>query len=280
MFLAFHLCITNVRAQNAYKFVEPNISLSFDSTVFKISHRYSNTTSETEAYDFSYNDIHAQGNIHVAAFQPVKYPEKKLLDSLLLSDLNEMKQRINDTLRIVEIDFQVRTVESFSCIGLVGYDKINNDYGTMIKCFHFSPDDRTEIVLISNEKKLDSSYSLLSGFLSGFKSYSIKEIENEERMIQEKYSVSVTQMKRDGNDSSATYKALVKINEPLTNKVIEATVRTRTGKQVFLPDTHQQITITLKDTNKGKILKHGEVILLNYFGKRVKVPFNFSYSNN
>lgn len=268
------------QGQNTYKFIEPNISISFDSNYFKVIQGYSNSTYETEAYDFLYKNKMTEGTIHVAASPPIKYPKKDLLDSLIVSDFNKMKNIINDTLSIVDIDSKIRTIDDFSCVGLVAYDKIHKEYGAMIKCFHFSENDHTEIVLMSNEKKLDSGYLILSRFLNGFKSYSQKEIEDEDKMIKDRYSVSVTQLKKDNNDSF-TYKGLVKINEPLTNKIIEARIETSSGKEIFVPDSvNQQITITLNDKNKGRISKEGEIILLNSFGKRVSLPFSFLYVNN
>jgi hypothetical protein len=99
-------------------------------------------------------------------------------------------------------------------------------------------------------------------------------------MIKNKYSVSVTQLTKDGNDSSVTYRGLVKINGTLTNRIIEVRIGTTISKEIFVPDSEgQQIFITLNDKNKGRIFKQGEIILLNSFGKKVNIPFSFSYIN-
>lgn len=50
--LSFYSANLSAQKHNAYKFIEPNISVSYDSNYFKIEKRYSNTYYETEAYDF------------------------------------------------------------------------------------------------------------------------------------------------------------------------------------------------------------------------------------
>src|SRR6187402_1131839 len=70
---------------NSYKFIEPNISVSYDSNVLKITQRYSNTFYKTESYDFSYQgDTAKKALIHISASNPTEYPPKKQRDSLIL----------------------------------------------------------------------------------------------------------------------------------------------------------------------------------------------------
>ena len=81
------------QAPNTYKFIEPNISLSFDSNYFKITNRYSNETYGKESYDFLYgSDSLRKMQIHISANHPVKYPPKKVIDSLITSGGKDAKK--------------------------------------------------------------------------------------------------------------------------------------------------------------------------------------------
>jgi hypothetical protein len=64
----------------------------------------------------------------------------------------------------------------------------------------------------------------------------------------------------------------------LQHKIKHARSEIRYGHQVFDP-VNNQVHIYVTDTEKGELVKHGELVLLNSFGKSVKIPFSFSYTN-
>jgi hypothetical protein len=268
---------------NAYKFIEPNISISFDTNYFKIGNRYLNTTSETEAYDFYQGDDSKKSRIHIQAGLPIELPSKKERDSLILAGIEEIKNTANDSFSIVNIDTQIRDINGFSCVGFVVYDKIEKVYSSIIGCYHYSDNDNTEINYVSNGKDLEAEYKVLTSFLAGFHSYSKQQIDREDSVIKNKYTVVVAQAKivpEDLKDRPKTYVGIISTKEKLNNTIAEVRLKSSFGFELFAPNKNGQVFILSNDTDKGIVKKEGELILLNSFGKKVKLPLGFTYQNN
>jgi hypothetical protein len=285
-FLTLFLVSANTFAQkNSYKFIEPNISISYDSNRFQITNRYSNTSYETESYDFEFKpDTVNKVNINISANSPIDFPPRKTRDSLMLLGLSKIKSTKNKSFDIVSYDQQVRDIDGFSCLGFVSYNKRNKQYATIINCYHFSTDDYTEIKYLSiNKNNLDADYELLKNFLSDFKTYSEADIINEENLIKSKYTVIVIPEKTTTNgyqNSPETFVGIVKTKEKLENTIKEVRLTNDFGKQIFSPEPNGSVSISCNDKEKGKVIKRGELVLLNSFGKSVKIPFTFSYDND
>jgi hypothetical protein len=271
------------QAANTTKFIEPNISISFDSNYFKISDRYSNTTYGTESYDLTY-----QGNpskivrIHIKADHPVESFPKKERDSLILAGMEEMINTVNDTFSIISIDKQIREINGFSCTGFTGYDKIEKVYSSFIGCYHSSENDNTEIRYMSNGKDIEAEYKLLTSFLSGFHSYSAQQIASEDSIIKNKYTVVVTETRTIPDDLKyrpKTYIGIVSTKEKPAHPISEVRLNSPLGFEIFTPGIDGQLLIVSNDKEKGLATKNGELVLLNSFGKKVKVPFSFNYQN-
>ena len=75
-----------------------------------------------------------------------------------------------------------------------------------------------------------------------------------------------------------TFVGIVKINEKLQHTIKEVRIHGN-GTSKFIPLPNGNIPIICDDIINGNIIKNGEVILLNSFGKCVKIPFTFSYLN-
>ena len=257
--------------------------MSYDSNFFKIGQRYSNTFYETEAYDFSYQgDSTKKVTIHIKASQPIEFPPKKLRDSLILAGLDEIKNNQNDTFSITSIDKKVRDINDFSCVGIVGYDKVHKEYATIINGYHFSDNDNTEINYISNGKDLDKEYAIVTAFLNGFKSYSKKEADKEDELIKSKYNIQVMPTETEVDNFTyrpKTYVGIVSTKQPLQHKISEVRLTGSIGQEIFTPDENGVVYIVSNDKEKGTIVKKGELVLVNSFGKKVKLPFSFSYEN-
>lgn len=284
-FFTFLAISTNLfgQKQNSYKFVEPNISISYDSNYFKNVKRYSNTFYETEAYDFSYyGDTSKKVTIHIKADHPIEYPPKRSRDSLILAGLDEIRHVRNDSFVVVTIDKDIQEIGGFSCVGLIGFDKVNKRFAMIINCYHFSDSDNTEITLISNGNDLESGYKILHTFISGFKSYSKRDIEEEELLIKKRYTVIVTPTKQIDNFKyrPKTYLGLVSVKQKLEHRISEVRLARKIGNEKFTPNEKGQVPIVSLDDEKGKIVKKGELIMLNSFGKEVSLPFSFTYINN
>lgn len=269
---------------NTYKFIEPNISVSYDSTIFRISQRYSNSFYETESYDFAYQVDKADNvNIHIVADHPRPALSQRTIDSLLLSNLKATKNEKTGSLTIVSIDSTVQHLNGFSCTGFVAYDKKKKKYGAFIGGFHISENDKTEISYSSeNRNDLEKEYQILKLFLQGFKSYSQKQIEQEDSLIKSEYTVRVQATKELPDDFKfrrKTFSGIVAVEQSLKHKIAEVRLNMSVGQEVFLPNDKGVIPIVCYDEQKGNVEKEGELILLNSFGKKVKIPFTFSYEN-
>lgn len=285
--LLFSILARNVWGQtpNTYKFIEPNISISYDSNLFKISERYSNSFYETEAYDFTYQaDTLNRVRIHLEANQVGEHQPMSVVDSKMLSGIKELKTMDNDSIKVVSVDESPRHIQGFSLLGFVGYDKVNKQYGTLITGYHFSDNDKTEIQYSSNNRNdLVKEYEILKTFLSDFKSYSKEQISEEDAVIKSKYTVLVRPTKTQIDNfrfRKKTYLGIVSVKQPLQHQVAEVRLKTSLGEEIFSPDDHGQVMIMCLDEKKGTIVKKGELVVLNSFGKQLKLPFTFSYVNN
>lgn len=277
---------SNVLGQklNTYKFIEPNVSVSYDSNFFKVAQRYSNTFYETEAYDFKYQiDTGNRVTIHLKADHAGERPSMSVLDNQMLSGIKELKTVDTDSFKVVSIDESPRHIQGFSLVGFVGFDKINKQYLTMISGFRISESDKTEIrYSSSNRNDLEKDYEILKTFLSQFKAYSKQKIAKEAAEIKNKYSVTINPTKTVMDNFKyrrKTYLGIVTVNQRLQHQVAEVRLTTSLGQEIFTPDEKGQVAIICIDEKKGTVVKEGELVLLSSFGKKVKLPFTFSYVN-
>jgi hypothetical protein len=269
---------------NAYKFIEPNISVSYDSSLFKISNRYSNSFYETESYDFACQLDKANNIIiHVEADHPGPVLFQRTIDSVMLIDLKRMRNEIPKSLSIISIDRAVRHWNGFSFIGIVAYDKKKKEYGTSVRGFHVTENDKTEIRYFSKGRDdLEKGYGILKLFLKDFKSYSENQFEKEDSLIKREYTVHVQATKELPDElrmRKRTFLGTVIVERPLKQKISEVRIDMSIGQEIFLPNDMGTTTIVCYDEKKGVVEKTGELIVLNSFGKKVKIPFSFSYEN-
>lgn len=281
--LAAFLCPPILSGQTAYKFIEPNISMSYDSSLYQIGARYSNSFYGTEAYDFQYRgDSLKRLKIHVAAGKPFNFPPLGMRDSLILAALHRIKNNPTDTFSLVAIDGKVRHINNFSCAGVSAFDKVNSRYATSIHCYHFSENDYTEIRLTSSGKNLEEEYMLIDSFLKGFRSWPEKDMEMEEELVKTKYTVLVVPspaIEDPFKFRQKTFIGIVTIKEALTHRIAEVRLNGSPGQEIFTPGEDGKTYIMSNDYEKGSIVKTGEVILVNAYGKKLKLPFSFTYEN-
>ena len=155
---------------------------------------------------------------------------------------------------------------------------------TSIICNHISDNDLTEISFIFIEtKNLDSCYKIVLDFVSGFKYYTRAQVNYEDSLIKNNYSVSITKSSDTIENfkwRKTTFLGTVKINEQLKHKIKEVRLDMEYGQELFEVQKNGEIRISCNDKGKGTIKKKGQVIIINSFGKNVKVPFEFDYSVN
>ncbi|MBS1511971.1 MAG: hypothetical protein JST86_14075 [Bacteroidetes bacterium] len=282
---------TNVYGQqhNSYLFIEPNISIAYDSTVFTIAHRYSNTFYETESYDFALvGDSLHRVSIHVEAAHPVPVADQVSLpdqERAMNAGLKDVKnEAAASKINLVEYDSMVQHIGAFLCVGTRAYDPEKKDSAATIVCFHATPSDNTQVQLIGLQaKSLKDSYAILRQFLQGFTAYSKAAIDKEDSLIKARYSIQVVaatdtveNLRWRNND----YLAVVKTNEPLLHRFKEVRLDMESGgKEIFAAGTTGTVYVASHSNQKGMIERKGEFIVLNSFGKMVKIPFSFRYEN-
>lgn len=282
------LISTIVIGQNNYKFIKPNISISYDSNKIKITERYSNTFYETEAYDFKpLTDKANNINIHIKA----QHPQSKVLtfkeqEEMMQKEIDKTKNVINDSISYLEYDKKVRNVNGFLCSGFILINKKSNKTVASIICNHVTDSDFTGVKLISfNRQSLKRDYEILENFLKGFKAYSKKSIETEDSTIKSNYTIKINYTSNtieNLNWRKNSNFAIISTNEKLKHKIKEFRLsisEVGDAKEIFPANDKGDIYIAFSDKNKGSIERKGELIILNSFGKNVKIPFSFKYNN-
>jgi len=277
---------TFAQKTNAYQFIEPNISINYDSNHFKVGERYSNTFYETEAYDFNFIKNHSNNTrIHIEASYPTSnVPSIAYQDSFIQSKIGEIIKMDGREITLIDYDKKVRNINDVLCVGFVISDNKTKQNSTTIICNHITDNDMTQINYIaSNSKNLDSNYAILQEFITGFNSYSAIAIAKEDSIIKSIYTVTINPTK-DTIDNfkwrNNVYLGIVSTKEPLRHKIKEVRLQMNSySKEIFTPATDSGVPIICQDKTKGTIKKEGELVLLNSFGKTVKLPFSFTYEN-
>lgn len=270
---------------NSYKFIEPNISISYDTSQIKITENYYNTFYNTEGTDFTfYKDTGTKSVIHVTAQHPItEVPGLHFIDSVMLDGMKEMQNDLPKGIRMVTHDSTIRHINTFSCAGVVLYDGKNKAYGTTITCNHFSNDDMTEIRYKSfADTSLETGYIKLEKFLAGFKTYSLKEIQREVDQFRKTYTVTIKKLGNIPNEIKLlphTFAGTVQITPKPTHMIFGVQIKVGShAEQLFKPDKENNVYITCRDEVEGLIHKEGKLVFLNSFGKKVEIPFSFEYT--
>lgn len=274
---------SNAIAQNNYLFIEPNISLSYDTTLFAIEEYYTNTFYKTEAYSFTSNQSNSSLLIYISADHPEIETLQKNIDSTLTSRIRELQNVTLDSISIIEADSVLRVIQGFSCIGITGSVNGNNEKPTVIHCQHSSEDDNTNLNLTSVDHNLEDLYMILTTFLKEFKTYSAQSILDEHNLISNMYTVQIIPnpaLLGKFPYTRSTFVGIINTEQTLKHQIAEARVDTRWGEQIFFPDENGEIIISIEDKKEGSISKSGNLVILNSFGKKVLLPFSFTYQND
>lgn len=199
------------------------------------------------------------------------------------SRIDEFKNLKDSRVSFVDYDTTVRHIGDFLCVGLILSDKKTKTTLSTIICNHLSDTDATEVRLTSiNRQSLIADYKILEQFLKGFTSYSKEKIFIEDSLIKSIYTISVLQTRETIENlkwRSNSYFAIVKTNQPLKHQVKEVRLDIGYGKEIFPANDNGEVYIAFTDKEKGLIERKGDLIILNSFGKIVKIPFTFKYVN-
>jgi hypothetical protein len=287
-FIVFALMILSLscfsQAAKGYKFIEPNISITFDTTQIKITNTYSNSVYKKEAVDLVYYKDKSVSKVHISANQPLpQVPGEHFIDSFMMAGMKDMTRDLQKEIRIAAYDSVVRRIDSFHCAGIVFYHTKEKSYGINITCNHLSANDMTEFDYQSfTETSLETGYNRITTLLKGFKSYSLAAIQKEDDEIKKKYKVEIKKLENDSNVPAVpphTFSGIVQISPTPTLLLFGIFIGDHVGQILFQPDKNNNIYITCNDPyDKGVIKKSGTLVFFNSFGKKVELPVSFEYT--
>ncbi|MBL7727851.1 MAG: hypothetical protein JNM68_09200 [Dinghuibacter sp.] len=260
-------------------FLEPNIAVAYDSTLFKLEKRYG-----ANACDFSLAGNTSETlNIHILAEQINGPVSIKNRNRALLQAVAGAAQLRGDSLTVTELNKQVRTINGFSFAGIVLYNKREKKYAAIVTGYQVAGAYNTTVNYYSNARSLNQAYATLTTFLKGVKTYSREEIGKENQLIRNQYTVVVTPSQAVAEHfpyRPHTFLGIVSVKEPLQHKIAGVRLEIQSfSKELFSPLENGTVPIRANDAEKGTIEKKGVLVILNSFGKEVLLPFSFSYNN-
>lgn len=281
--IAAMLITQDTVAQMTTQFLEPNVSITYDSTRFKPYKR--------DAFTFRVQG--EQTEIKVMPGLPEKAPVVDNQKPTNLSELEDYYRNTIDKLKknpnsfslsgnpIIEYDRKFKKIGAFRGFSFVEEGKSDKKRYAQIFASHLSDNDYTPIHLRSFEQKaVDIQYQILTEFLKGFKSYSAAELATHEADIRKKYTVVVSKAETvpaSLQRRAKEYIALVRTKEPMQDKIKEVYISVDGYAEVFSPNEKGEIYIATKSNKKGMIERTGRLIVISPIGKHISIPFSFQY---
>jgi hypothetical protein len=271
--------------KNAYQFIEPNISISYDSNLYKISELLGSQKMTKNSYSFTMKakDL-AKTKILVRSeitdMEATQWRQDsiiKTMDSAFIA----MIKADSTVLKVTEK--KLTTLQGFSCLGIAGYEPDVKRHSSSLVAVRLFKTGITIITLVIDEQKdLSKSFDVLNTLLSGYKFYTAEEMEKEEEAIKKNYTITVDSVAFslvEKNYKRSTYAGIVRLSPKPEHKIYGVML----GNQVFSEQTgavaNNEIRISLRDHEPGKFTHNGSLIVLNSFGKRVWLPFTITYTN-
>jgi hypothetical protein len=285
LFILFLLVFENSNAQNFYKtqFLEPNISIRYDSLTYKIRGKFSNTIYKNE---FIYFDVLNTEKLKITIKVEANSPNENISnsgqkDSIVLAYKEKVTTTKSNDIQLTYVDTGIVTINGFSCYGFIFTNLKEPEIYNAIHCIHASKNDFTQIDYYGlNEKDFATSYKNIATFLSGVKSYSNNEIGSMEKEIKDNYTFKIDVVSNASNKKNPyTYNGKLTVKEKLKHTIVAVRVKQHDYYQSFKPNKTNTTFIVLQDKEKGLLKKEGEVIFLNEVNKSIAVPFTFSYYN-
>lgn len=270
-------------AQMTTQFLEPNVSITYDSTRFKPYKR--------DAFTFRVQG--EQTEIKVSPGLPEKAPsidDKKITK---LAELEDYYKNTIDRLKknpgsfslsgdpVIAYERKPLKIGAFRGFSFVTESKSDKKHYTQIFAGHLSTNDYTSIHLRTFEQKpVANQYAILTEFLKGFTSYSAAELSTHEADMQKKYTVVVSKAEAvpaSLQQRAKEYIALVRTKEPMLDQIKEVYISVDGYAEVFSPNEKGEIYIATKSNKKGMIQRSGRLIVISPIGKHISIPFSFQY---
>lgn len=264
---------------NAYQFIEPNVSLKYDSSLVKPKDRFTNSVYGTESYGFSCSlPNRSKTYIQISTGLPPKNADQKYQDSVANAIIKQINRYAGDSI-VIKATRPVR-YKGFSGYGYITWRKKSKMYDIAYAGTRFFDDGLCKIYYLSSSPNtidgFDKDSVVVTALIDGIESYSKKYFEEEETALKQKYAIVVDSIaKPSGFPIEGTFFGLVKVKGKLENTIQSVDM----GYQQFFPDYRNEILVYFNDAGKGLIEKKGHLILINKVGKQVRLPFTFSYYN-
>ncbi len=281
--IAAMLITEDTVAQMTTQFLEPNISITYDTTRFKPYKRDI----------FTFRVQGEQTEIKVSPGLPERAPS---IDNKKTTNLSELEDYYKNTIErlkknpgsfslsgnpVIEYDRKPQKIGVFRGFSFVEEGKSDKKRYAQIFAGHLSANDYTSIHLRTFEQQpVTNQYQILTEFLKGFKSYSASELSEHVANIQKKYTVVVSKAETiptSLQQRAKEYIAQVSTREPMQDKIKEVYLSVDGYAEVFSPNEKGEIYIATKSNKKGMIERTGRLIVISPIGKHISIPFSFQY---
>lgn len=271
--------VVMAQQNNAYLFVEPNVSLKYDSSILHFNTRIPHPIHGTEGYAFTYDFPERLSTaVQVNTALPVKTADKRFRDSVNAAIIKQINRYAGDSITVKV--FHPINYKGFEGYSYITFHKRTGESHIAFACNQYYPDGVCKFYYMSASAttidKFEVDSQKVCKLLDNIASYSKAELAAEEKTMQQRYTITVDSIgKPQGFNLNATYYGMVKIHGKLENVVKSVDL----GYQQFFPDYKNEILLYITDLNKGRIDKTAELILLTKAGKEVRLPFTFGYYN-
>lgn len=289
LFTLFFLISLNVFGQKSNKdlFIEPCIHLAYDSTKFEVKGRYSNSFYGTESYDIKclQNDavIFVGTKLVLQTLSKAEIIEKNKSYIQATNNLN------TDSLKIHKEGISLE-YNNFIGNGFIFYSKKDNKYVTTLNFSSFNGNNVCGISYLSASDKPIESYeadlTIAKLLIDQLTYVTMEEKNKEDSLIQAGIEIIVEAIPRPTEISHplmrmATYfgKVMVKTDLPVKLEYVSVKTKTRMGGQVFEEfDSENTVSIYSVDNKEvGEITRSCELLVLSAQGRKIRVPFEFTY---
>jgi hypothetical protein len=264
----------NLHAQ--YRFIEPNISFRYNNHELSVKDSSANAVTGTEAYGFSMavpgrENTYVQVSTHNAVVKPGQASE----DSLYRALINQVTRYAGDSIIVEQKKFISH--KGFAGLGYIARHTRQKAWSVAFYGAQFLEDGMCKAYYTSLSRQpigdLEKDFVKFSTLLDGIQTYSKTDIQKEAAAIQDQYTVLVDSVSLSMPEIS--YAGMVRVNEKMNYTVHSV----RMDYQSYFPDYRGNVIILCQDRDKGKIEKKAELIVVNAIGKKMAIPFNFTYYN-
>jgi hypothetical protein len=272
--LLITLITGNLYAQ--YRFIEPNIGFSYNSSELTIKDSSANAVTGTEAYGFTIavpgrERSYAQVSTDNALVKPGRSSE----DSLYKALVNQVNRYAGDSMIVEHKKFISH--KGFTGLGYLTRHTRQKAWSVAFYGARFLEDGICKVYYTSLSRQpidnMDKDFVKFTSLIDGIQTYSKKNIQKEAEALKRRYTVVVDSVSLSMPDIS--YAGRVRVKEKPEHPVHSV----KMDYQTYFPDYRGYVIIFCQDAAKGKIEKEAELILLNAIGKKVAIPFNFTYYN-